>query len=61
VDSLHWEPGFMALAVKGEASPFQPGVDRAVKRAPRPLRDGVWLWGATDAKPQDGRLEGAAP
>ena len=53
IDALHWEPGFMAVAAKGEASPFQAAADRQVRRAGRPLRPGVWLWGVTDATPQD--------
>lgn len=54
IESIHWEPGLMAVGAKGEASPVQPAADRAVRRAARPLRPGVWLWGVSEPLPPGG-------
>jgi hypothetical protein len=39
-----WQKGAMAVEARGDQSPFQ-NADRVVKRAPKPLRRGVYLYG----------------
>lgn len=48
VEGLHWDRGYMALEVRGDAPPFERP-DRLVQRAPKPMRPGVWLWGVSPA------------
>jgi len=55
IDGLHWERGYMAVEVRGDAAPFA-NPDRAVLKADKPSRPGVWLWGvepASSAKPAE--------
>ena len=52
IEALHWEPGLLAVTVKGEGSPFQAVTDREIRRADRPVRPGTWLWGVTEPPPQ---------
>jgi len=52
IEALHWEPGFLAVTVKGEGSPFQAVTDREIRRADRPVRPGTWLWGVTESQPR---------
>ena len=48
IQALHWDHGNMAVEVRGGSEPFvQP--DRAVVKVPKPIRQGVWLWGVTAA------------
>jgi len=54
IDALHWEGGVMGVEVRGDVQPFANG-ERAVIKADKPLRPGVWLWGVSPAiagKPQ---------
>ncbi len=44
VEAVYWRPNFVAVEARGEESPFGPMVDRPVRRSPKPLRPGVWLW-----------------
>ena len=44
IDALHWEHGYIAVEVRGETAPFN-NPDRAVLKAGKPIRPGVWLWG----------------
>jgi hypothetical protein len=44
IDALHWERGLMGVQVRGDTPPFGQ-TDRAVIKADKPVRPGVWLWG----------------
>ncbi len=44
IDALHWEHGYIAVEARGEAAPLVAG-SRAVLKAGRQVRPGVWLWG----------------
>lgn len=48
IDALHWEHGYVAVEVRGEAAPFN-NPDRPVLKAAKPVRPGVWLWGVGPA------------
>ncbi|WP_312165805.1 hypothetical protein [Phenylobacterium sp.] len=50
IESLHWEPGLMAVEARGEDAPFVAAGDRQLERAKEPVRRGVWLWGVTSVK-----------
>jgi len=41
--AVHWDHGLLAVETRGEATPFASS-RRAVQRADRPVRPGVWLW-----------------
>jgi hypothetical protein len=43
IDAVYWQNGYMGVAVRGEAAPFSVQA-RAVARAAKPVRPGVWLW-----------------
>jgi hypothetical protein len=47
IEQLHWEPGLLAVEVRGTPAPFGANEDRAVQKAAKPVRHGVWLWGVT--------------
>jgi hypothetical protein len=48
IDAFHWDHGRIAVEVRGEQPPFlQSG--RALLRADKPLRPGLWLWGVESA------------
>ena len=48
IDALHWEHGYLAVEARGETAPFAGG-DRAILKADKPVRPGVWLWGVGPA------------
>jgi len=48
VRAVHWDHGYLALEAKGDASPLLPS-NREVRRAERPVEQGVWLWGVEEA------------
>lgn len=50
VEAFHWEGGFMAVEVRGDAPPFAVA-DRQAHRSRAPLRRGVWLWGVEPTAP----------
>jgi hypothetical protein len=50
IEGVHWDHGFMAVEVRGDATPFER-LDRAVQKSAKPARAGVWLWGVA---PSDG-------
>lgn len=45
--AVHWDHGLLAVEVRGETAPFIAG-SRTVERSPRPIRNGVWLWGVQE-------------
>jgi len=50
IEGVHWDHGFMAVEVRGDANPFER-LDRPLQKSARPARPGVWLWGVA---PSDG-------
>jgi hypothetical protein len=44
IDNFHWERGYIAVETRGLTPPVA-SVDRAVLKAEKPVRPGVWLWG----------------
>ncbi|MBS0297124.1 MAG: hypothetical protein JSR45_12500 [Proteobacteria bacterium] len=44
IEGVHWDHGFMAVEVRGDATPFER-LDRPLQKSARPARPGVWLWG----------------
>lgn len=50
IDAVHWQPGAIALEVRGDTPPFVSDAVHAVK-SDKPLRTGVWLWGVVRAAP----------
>ena len=50
IQALHWDHGYMAVEVEGDAAPFQTA-DRPVQKAKAPVRPGVWLWGVGTLEP----------
>ena len=44
IEAALWEPGLTAVEVRGDQQPFT-AVDRMLRRAARPVRPGVSLWG----------------
>jgi hypothetical protein len=50
LEAVLWEPGLVAAEVRGDQAPFQ-ATDRALRRADRPIRPGVSLWGVIDTGP----------
>jgi hypothetical protein len=57
IDTLHWERGLMGVEVRGDTPPFGQA-DRAVIKADKPVRPGVWLWGVG---PAQARAKAPAP
>jgi hypothetical protein len=47
IEAVHWEPGLLAIEARGSQPPLVTGDGRSLRKAPRPLRRGVWLWGVT--------------
>lgn len=47
LEGLHWEPSLLAVEVRGGAAPFQSSDGRTLRKAPKPVRKGVWLWGVS--------------
>lgn len=47
LEAALWEPGLTAVEVRGEGEPFQ-ATDRLLRRAPKPVRPGVNLWGVSE-------------
>jgi len=47
IEALHWEPGLMAVEVRGAEAPFAATTDRLIQKSAKPIRRGVWLWGVT--------------
>lgn len=45
IEALHWDHGVLAIEARGEESPFG-ATDRQVVRSDRPVRPGIWAWGA---------------
>jgi hypothetical protein len=43
VQAFHWDRGYVAVEVRGDAAPF-PGLGARMQKSARPLRPGVWLW-----------------
>lgn len=50
IEAFHWQGGLLAVEVRGDTAPFLT-TDRSVRRAVRPLRRGVWLWGVENPAP----------
>lgn len=48
IQAFHWDRGYAAVEVRGEAAPFT-SLDRGAQRAAHELRPGVWLWGLAPA------------
>lgn len=49
-EGVHWDHGFMAVEVRGDAPAFFR-LDRPVQKSVRPARAGVWLWGVSPHGP----------
>jgi hypothetical protein len=47
IEGFHWQPGLLAVEVRGATAPFESSEDRTARKSPKPLRRGVWLWGVT--------------
>jgi hypothetical protein len=58
IDAVHWEQGYMAVEVRGDAAPF-PNADRQVLKSQKPVRPGVWLWGVGPAGSAPGQAANA--
>lgn len=54
IAAVHWDQGLLAIEVRGEEAPFEPGA-RELQRSDKPIRPGVWLWGLTDGQDGVGR------
>ena len=54
IQALHWDRGYMAVEVRGDAAPFTDS-DRAVVRVSKPIKPGTWLWGVTPMQPPTAR------
>jgi hypothetical protein len=52
VDALHWDSGYMALEVHGQATPPFTRFDRPLKQSDKVLAHGVRLWLIGPAEPQ---------
>ncbi len=50
VEGVHWDRGYTAVEVRGDAAPFDR-LDRPVQKSAKPARAGVWLWGVAPAEP----------
>ena len=50
IQALHWDHGYLAVEVEGDAAPFQ-SADRPLVKARTPVRPGVWLWGVGTLEP----------
>ena len=50
IQALHWDHGYLAVEVEGEAAPFLGG-DRPDGRPGLFRRPGVWLWGVSTLEP----------
>jgi hypothetical protein len=49
IEGVHWDHGYLAVEVRGDATPFER-LDRPVQKAAKPARAGVWLWGVAPAE-----------
>jgi hypothetical protein len=56
IEALHWDHGVLAIEARGEESPLG-ATDRQVVRSDRPVRPGIWAWGAASLA----RAGGARP
>jgi hypothetical protein len=44
IDAVYWRNGYMGVAVRGEAAAPFSAQGRAIAKAVKPVRPGVWLW-----------------
>jgi hypothetical protein len=47
IEGFHWEPGLVAVEVRGTQAPFDVPRDQVLRKSAKPVRRGVWLWGLT--------------
>jgi hypothetical protein len=50
IQALHWDHGYLAVEVRGDAEPFAQ-TDRTIVKVAKPIRAGTWLWGITPTQP----------
>jgi hypothetical protein len=57
VEAVHWERGLLAIEARGGSPPVQATPERPVKRAAKPIRPGVWLWGVELGRTSAGEVK----
>jgi hypothetical protein len=53
VEAWHWDRGYVAVEARGEGEPLLAS-GRELRRADRPVRRDVWLWGVGAGRPDGG-------